>query len=107
MADENQEKIEQLQRYEQSRQNILVQKQQFQAQESELDTALKEVQQSTESYRIIGNVMVKTSKNELADYLNSKKTTIQLRLKALEKQEDQIKQKAQVLQQEVMKGMEK
>jgi len=49
--------------------------------------------------------MVSTKKEELEKDLNKKKETIQLRIKTIEKQEKQIKEKAEVLQKEVMKEL--
>jgi len=101
------EKIGQLQMYEQSLQNILLQKQQFQSQLSEIDSALKEMESSSETYRIVGNIMVLTKKEELKKELQEKNSSLKLRIKTLEKQEDTIKEKAQSLQSDIMKGMEK
>jgi len=101
----NEEKIQRLQIYEQSLQNLLMQKQQFQSQQGEIDTALKELQNSSESYKIIGNIMVKADKQPLIDDLTQKSSTLALRIKSVEKQEAGIKEKAEALQQDIMKGM--
>ncbi len=106
MAEETEKKIGQLQLYEQSMQNILMQKQQFQSQIIELDSALKELEQSSDSYKIIGNIMVKTKKEELKSDLESNKSAAELRIKTMEKQEANIKEKVEKLQSEVMKGMQ-
>ena len=63
---ETEQKIQQLQLYEQSVQNILLQKQQFQSQISEIDSALKELETATASYRIIGNIMVNADKKNIS-----------------------------------------
>ena len=99
---ETQEKISQLQLYEQSLQNILLQKQQFQAQANEIDSALKELEKSSKSYKIVGNIMIATEKEELKKDLESKKSSSELRVKTLEKQETSIKDKVQSIQSEVM-----
>jgi prefoldin beta subunit len=103
---DNHEKINQLQMYEQSVQNIVLQKQQFQAQSSELDSALSELEKTEKAYKIIGNIMVHTDKKSLKEELESKKIAVDMRIKALEKQENSIKEKASSLQGEVMKNME-
>jgi len=95
MADiskDTEQKIAQLQLYEQSLQNILMQKQQFQSQSLEIESALKELETTKEAYKIVGNIMVA-----------SKKETMALRIKTLEKQEKQIRDKAKKLQEEVSK----
>ncbi len=95
-------KIEQLQLYEQGLQNFLVQKQQFQIQLIEIESALKELETTDEAYKLVGNIMVSSKKEDLVKELLSKKETMELRIKTLEKQESQIKEKATKLRTEVM-----
>jgi len=106
MADiskDTEQKIAQLQLYEQSLQNILMQKQQFQSQSLEIESALKELETTKEAYKIVGNIMVASKKEDLKKDLQSKKETMALRIKTLEKQEKQIRDKAKKLQEEVSK----
>jgi len=103
---DTQEKISQLQLYEQSLQNILLQKQQFQSQIGEIDSALKELKTSTESYKIVGNIMVRAEKDTLKKDLEEKNSALKLRIETLEKQEEKIKSKAESLQAEIMQKME-
>lgn len=107
MAEEKntEQKIAQLQMYEQSLQNILLQKQQFLSQIAENDSALKELENSQESYKIIGNIMVSTKKDELKKEIEEKKSTMRLRISTLEKQEAAIREKTEKLQSEVMENM--
>ena len=49
--------------------------------------------------------MVKTKKEDLQKDLNSKKETIEIRIKSIEKQETQLKEKASSLQIVVMENM--
>lgn len=108
MADLNKEtekNISQLQLYEQSMQNIMAQKQQFQMQVLEIESALTELKNSNNAYKIIGNIMVASDNESLNADLKSKKEVVDLRLKTLEKQENQIKEKAEKLQAEVMKNI--
>jgi len=99
---ETEKKISQLQMMEQSMQTFLMQKQQFQAQLIEIESALKELEKSKEAYKIVGNIMVKGNKEDIEDDLKKKKEMIDLRIKTLEKQESQIKEKAGAVQKEVM-----
>jgi prefoldin beta subunit len=106
MKKDTEQKIEQLQRIEQSMQNILMQKQQFQSQMIEIESALNELKNSEENYKIIGNIMVKTNKEELQKDLNQKRELFELRIKTIEKQEKETKEKASKIQTEVMKEIE-
>lgn len=102
-----QEKIRQLQLSEQKLQNLLMQKQQFQVQLNDVDSASAELKNSKQSYKIIGTVMVKKESAELEKELEEKRKIVELRIKSLEKQEDNIRQKAKQLQEEVLGNMNK
>jgi len=107
ISKETQESISRLQMLEQNVQAVLMQKQQFQAQLFELESALKEIEKTDEAYKILGNVMLKTDKTALKAELSSKKELIDLRLKTLDKQEKQLKEKTESLQKEVMGKLKK
>ena len=104
---ETEMKLNQLQMLEQSMQNLLMQKQQFQLQQVEIESALKELENVNEAYKIVGNIMVLSKKDDLKEDLTSKKEVIGLRIKNMEKQENQLREKASKLQNEVLKGMSK
>ena len=105
MSKEIEEKIKQLQLSEQSLQALLNQKQGLQVQLLEIDSALKELDKTEEAYRIIGNVMVLADKPDLQAELGSKKETIELRVKSIDRQESATREKATAMQKEVMEGM--
>lgn len=106
MKKEVQEKIGKLQNIEQNMQQFMMQKQQLQGQAVELESALKELEQSPEAYKIIGNIMVKTSKEDLKKNLEEKKELVDLRLATIEKQENKIKSEAEELRKDIMENME-
>ena len=107
MTKETEEKIGQLQMMEQNLQNFLMQKQQFQGQLVEIESALRELKDSKDAYKIVGNIMISSTKEDLEKDLNEKKETIELRIKTLEKQESTIKEKASSTQGEVMEQLKK
>lgn len=104
---ETQQKIQELQLIEQNMQSFMLQKQNFQAQLSEIESAIKETGKSKDAYKIIGNIMVKADKKDIEKDLKQKKEMLDLRIKNIEKQEEKLKDKATELQKEVMKEMEK
>lgn len=105
MKDDIKEKISQLQNIEQSVNSIIAQKQQFQAQNVEIENALAQVPKSPKVFRIIGNIMVASSNEEVKAELTEKKEIVELRLSALDKQEQKLRDRAKILQETVMKGM--
>ena len=107
VSQETEQKISQLQMFEQSLQSFLGQKQQFQMQLVEVESALSELENTNKSYKIVGNIMVEADKNELKSDLNSKKEMLELRIKTMEKQESQVREKASKLQSEILKNIKK
>ena len=106
ISKDTEEKIGQLQLLEQSMQNLSVQKQNFQAQLLEIDSAIKELNETDKAYKIIGNIMVASNKEDLGADLKSKKEMFEIRIKTIEKQEKNIKDKAAAMQEEVMKQLQ-
>lgn len=100
---EAESKIAQLQLIEQNLTNLLNQKQNFQAQQIEINNALEELKKTQgKTYKIIGQVMVASDKDLLKKELESKKEIVELRIKKIEEQESQIREKAKKIQEEVM-----
>ena len=107
VSKETEQKIGQLQMFEQSLQSFLGQKQQFQVQLVEIESALGELQNTEKAYKIVGNIMVEADRNELKSELQSRKEMLELRIKTMEKQESQVREKASKLQSEILKKMKK
>ncbi|MBI3027098.1 prefoldin subunit beta [Candidatus Woesearchaeota archaeon] len=107
VSKETEQKISQLQMFEQSLQNFLGQKQQFQVQLVEVDSALSELENTDKAYKIVGNIMVESDKNELKADLQSKKEMLELRIRTMEKQEAQVRERASKLQSEILKKIKK
>jgi prefoldin beta subunit len=105
MNKETENKISQLQLLEQGLQSFNVQKHQLRTRILEIDSALTEINKTDVTYKILGNIMVKTDKESLKTDLESQKTTANIRIKAVEKQESSIREKAKKLQEEIMKSM--
>jgi len=107
VSKETEQKIGQLQMFEQSLQSFLGQKQQFQMQLVEIESALGELETTNKSYKIVGNIMVESDKSELKADLQSKREMLELRIKTMEKQESQVREKASKLQSEILNKMKK
>ena len=106
LANSSEEKVSQLQMLEQSIQNYGLQKQQLQTRILEADSALEELNDSSDSYKIIGNIMVKVDPNKLKESLVEEKEKNTIRINAIEKQEVQMHEKAKNLQQEIRDGLQ-
>ncbi len=100
------EKINRLSMLEQNATQLNLQKQTFQSQLIEAESALAEIKTAGEAYKIIGNIMVRADKDGLSKELISKKQLLESRIKSLEKQESSIKEKAKSLQKEIIKEVE-
>jgi len=105
--DENiQEKINQIQLLQQNMQNFSMQRQQFQIQQTEIESALSELEKTNHAYKIIGNIMVSTEKDSLKKDLEEKKQMLTIRIGSIEKQESKIREKAEELQKQVLTEIE-
>lgn len=104
---ETEYKISQLQLMEQGLQNFNLQKQQLHSKVLEYDSAIEELDSAKDSYKIVGNIMVKKESAELKKELEELKENTSIRLKAVEKQEDSMREKAKSIQQEVINEMKK
>ncbi len=105
MNKNTEEKIGQLQSIEQGMQSFLMQKQQIQMQLMETESALKELDKTEKAYKIVGNIMVNSDKEGLKKELEEKKERLELKIKSIENQEKQMKEKASSVQSEVMNGL--
>ena len=101
----SEEKIAQLQLLEQNMQNFNMQKQQFQMQLNEIASALENLKDSEKAYKIVANIMVSAKKEDLEGELKQKKEMLDIRIKKLEKQEEEIRVKSQKIQKEVLGNM--
>ena len=104
---ETKEKIQHLQLMEQSLQASLAQKQSFQIQKAEIDSAIEELKDKKTAYKIIGNVLVESDAEILRKDLEKKQELISIRLKSMDRQEEKIRVKMKSLQEEILKGMKK
>ena len=100
---ETQEKIQKLSMMEQSLQSFLAQKQQFQSQLVEIESALEELDKTEKAYKIVGNIMIAGKKEEIKTDLEKKKEALDIRIKNIEKQEEKIREKTSEIQSEVLK----
>ena len=104
---ELEEKIARLQMIEQNVQVFSSQRQQFHMQMTEIEHALKELEKAKDKpFRIVGNLMIAAEAGELKKELTSQKEVVELRIKSLEKQESQLREKAESLQKEVVGALQ-
>ena len=100
-------KINHLQLLQQNLQNISAQKQQYENQLVELDSALTELLTTEKAYKIVGKLMIASSSQKLIKELQEKKEVAQLRLRNFTKQEEHFKRSVEEAQQHVVAEMEK
>lgn len=96
------EALQKLQAIEQALHSQTMQRSTAQAQLMEIENAVRELEGAQESYRIIGNVMVKRAPAELKAELEERKAGLQTRASALERQEHKLREEMQRLQTEIL-----
>lgn len=100
---DHEKKIQEMQIFEQTLQNILLQKQAFQMELSETEIAIREINSSDdEIFKIVGQLMIKTKKDSTLKELNDKKRIIELRLNNLEKQELSYTEQLEKIREEIL-----
>ncbi len=93
---EAQQLLVQMQTFQHQYQTINVQREALSMQKIESEKALEELKKAKdkeEVFKIVGPVLVKSTKSELIKELGEKKETADLRLKSLEKQEEMLRKK--------------
>ena len=102
----DQKKIQEFQILDQHLQSFLAQKQAAQIELNEISNALEELKSSKESYKILGNIMVKVSPEDLTKDLEEKKKIVNLRISSIENQEKILEEKSAELRKELNKSVE-
>jgi prefoldin beta subunit len=87
--DQNEE-LQEMQILDQNLHNMLLQKQAFQMELSETNSALREIEKSNEVFKLIGELMLKTDKEKAKEELSTKERILSMRIKSIEKQEDTL-----------------
>jgi prefoldin beta subunit len=104
----DEQKIQEMQILEQKLQNSILQKQAFQMELAETNSALKEVEKSgDEVFKIIGQLMIRSEKGKIQEELLSKQKILELRIKTFEKQENSLTEQLDKLRDEITKSMNK
>lgn len=99
---ENKERqIQEIQILEQNLHNLLLQKQAFQMEISETQAAKKEIKNSEDVFKVIGQLMIKAEKEKVEEELLNKEKLLDLRIKSIEKQETSLTKKLDSLRKEV------
>ena len=99
----NEKDLQEMQILEQNMQSLLMQRQTFQLELSETQSALKELENSSEEvYKIVGNLMIKSDKSKIKNDLLDKEKIINLRVKTIEKQEGFLMDKLEKLREKII-----
>ena len=101
---DTQQKIQELQGFEQTIQQLLIQKQAFQLELTETENAISEISKSKDDiFKMTGNIMIKVEKKTVEKDLKKKQELLSLRLKSIEKQESELSKEVEKIREEVMK----
>ncbi len=105
---ETERQIAELQILEQNLQNILMQKQAFQLELSETENALEEIKKAEgEIYRIVGQIMIKSKKEQIEKELVQKQQLISARIKSFDNSERNLSKTTEELRLKVMGKIKK
>ena len=96
-----QERLLRLQQLQQTLQSILAQKQQVEAETTEIDQALSELQKLGEDaviYKATGSLMIKSEKTKVTTELNERKELLSTRTQVIAKQEERVRSQVKDVQ---------
>ncbi len=98
-----QEKIKELQGFEQNLQSLLMQKQAFQMELSETENSFSEIKNSKDDvFKMVGQIIIKADKKNVEEELIKKQELLSLRLKSIETQESKLTNELETVRKEVM-----
>ena len=89
----------------QNLQSLVMQKQQVQNQLLEIESALTELRTTDKAYKIVGKIMLASSKESLIKDLEEKKEVSDVRLKTFKEQEESLQKNIDQTQKEVMEEL--
>lgn len=99
---ETSKKIQELQVLEHSHQTFLMQKQTLQLELNEVLNAIEEVTKAKgEVYRVLGGIMVEVEKQKTLKDIEEKKRMLETRISAIEKQEEIIDGKINLIRKDI------
>ena len=104
-----QNQIIQLRQLQQQAQALAIQRGQIEIMLREAEAALGEMEKAGAEeviYRAVGEILIKSKKEDIQTALAEKKETYSLRLKTLEKQEERILKRVQELQTQIQSALE-
>ena len=105
---DTEQQIQELQILEQSLQSILMQKQSFQLELSEIENSLEELAKTKDDvFKIVGQIMIKASKENLLKELKETKDLISIRLKSFDSQEEKLSGNAEIIREKVLSKIKK
>ncbi len=105
LDEETQNQIQEIQFLEQGFQQLMMQKRAFNSELNETDLSLKELEKATgEVFKIVGGqIVIKSTKEDLEKDQKHKKELIETRLKNLDKQEKELSERIEELREKIMK----
>ena len=100
-----QNKIQEMQFFQENLNAVLMQKRAFQMELNETISSLEEVEKSSEDiYKIVGELMLKVPKEKTVDELKNKEKILGIRLKKLEEQEEKLGFEVKKIREELIKN---
>ena len=104
MSDEKTKNIQEVQFLEQNLQNLLFQKQAFQMELTETQSALKAIENSQDDpYKLIGQLMIRVPKSKILEELSEKEKFLNLKISNLEKQEKSFSENLEQLRGKILR----
>ena len=100
LSDEAKDLLVQFQSYQQQLQNVYIQKENLKIQEMEIEKALEELENTKQSsaYKIVGNVMVSKTVDNVKKDLSDNKEDLTIKTRSMDTMENKLREKLKDLQ---------
>lgn len=104
MTKQNEEVMIQYQQTQQQLQTIMMQKEQYRMQLTEVEKALEDLKKtkSEEIFKVSGTILIKSDKKTVMSDLEEQKETFDVRMKTYDKQENMLRDKLMDVQKKLM-----
>lgn len=102
LSNEAQELLLKVQTQNQRLQDLIIQKQNFEMQNSEVEEALKEIEGREEIYKEVAGLLIKTDKEKVKKDLEEESEMIEVRKKQIDTREKQLKKELEEDQKRLM-----
>ena len=101
------QEINKLSNIEHNTQQLLSQRNQILQELNEIESAMNETKETTETFKLYGNIMIKQNTEKILEELKKTKDKYEIKLNIVREQEKKLREQAKELQKKIVTQLEK